>query len=1632
MAPTGTPSARAVAILEKLGVPLDRAISVIRKNVEVKFTAHALWTNLLANPKALRRAQQALGVDESWDTVASPMSFQAIADAEGVTRNAVTVQLRGFGIAEPTVNRALAGHSLARSNSAYMEDRSDESLDGSGETDGTTSLSGSEDDREGSREGPSGGKKQSTNTSRESIEAAEADESRASLDMDTGENSQIVPGYRIVGTAAKAMGEGLVSDGNDISPERRAQAVKKAHFAHQYRDLPERAAQTKALIDGYVKRRETNLPYVRVFLDTLARLEVKSGVTSSIAAKPETDEQSAAKAADLVVARARAKEVAAMESARQLVENQRRATEAAERRFAKELNSTDAVSAAEDWNDGKDDNSPTYAELHPGVRAAWVQEHSTQSHRTGNEWEPIDRLIKQYERELTNDDYTKSPGVGEDTGTNQGVGSSNGTEQSRAERNPGAVVGKNADIILGDTEQSNSSERTGAAGSRGRSDAVGLQSELKAFMRVDALGRLINVVQSVSDLPFTPAQARAAGITAKTQGLVYKGKAYLVADNIAPGKARAVFMHEVGSHLGLQNLLTSGEFDTLVDRVLTWASQPHDSVEKTIALRAMARVVAAKTNLAQYNTELVAYTLEEATLAGFNPQAAGKEGPVKAWLRQLFTAFKQVLAKLGANPDRFNMQDLVDLAYGAAQAVHTMEARATATDEVQQSQSSPLPDGPGVAQVNTAQTKMAGYWKDFMDTAKEAGNWTAIRTMFTHDLVALAAKAMPAARGYYDRMSEVQAEKTRMERGISDILEDFRKLSSTEQGTGPGSVNALLKDSTMTKKWAFSPDWLTGAKNADGTTAPVKVDAAMAVRFNALTPAARALVKAVFRHGHESLKQMQEAVMANTASEFDPAIKAAEVAGNAEELKTLRADKARSLKSYDSLMAMRGSWPYTPLKRFGNHAVLGLSQRYLDASRANDNALMEKLQGDSAHYHVSFHDTAREARHEAAKMQAKFPGGYVESAEKNLDANLVYGGRDALSSFRRLRSLVSDLADTDTGAAKGGNAAMTKLMRDMHLTLMSETSARKAETTRHNVAGADNDMMRAFATQGRAVAHFTAGLKTNGKVQDELDTLKQQASEHRPGRTERQAHYNELLRRHLMSLDYKPTPFIDKAMSAASVWMLMTNPAYYLNNLLQPAMMSHPMLAGKHGYARSASAMFKAYQDLGPLLKSGGVTEKGYALLPADVRSMIDTLANKGRIDIALEQDLGSFESQSASKLRVLDQVMSKMRGVSQTVESVNRLSTAIAAFRLEKSRGMSDAVATAYADKVVYETHGDYTGFNAPRFMRTGVMRLGTQFRKFQLIQLSMFAKLTHDSFAAASPEEKLVARKALAFNLTHLLAMGGVMGLPGFSAIAWVVGKAFPNDDEPDDPEATLRRAIGDKSLADMILKGMPKLAGVDMGKVGAGGMLSILPYAEADLTKKGYNEAVVGLMGPFVGGLMPKAVDGLGLLARGLSRGQAGDTVKGLEQLLPNGLSNAVKGARLAHSGMTTRNGDTVLNADEISVFDGIMQAVGLPTNTLTDRAFLSNAKFKADAFYKDRTTEIKQAYTHAYLNNDSEALQEARAAWSQTQEARRGLGYATQPWSMLLRAPHEKAKREHNVLGGIEVNKGNRGVVAKLQE
>lgn len=887
---------------------------------------------------------------------------------------------------------------------------------------------------------------------------------------------------------------------------------------------------------------------------------------------------------------------------------------------------------------------------------------------------------------------------------------------------------------------------------------------------------------------------------------------------------------------------------------------------------------------------------------------------------------------------------------------------------------------------------------------------------FTKDLADIAAKVLPSSVNYIRLMELKSAAGRAHENLVDNIIRDYEALDANERGIGAGSVNRFIHDSTRSGKWGYKIK----------QDASIKLDPEFKARFEKFSPEAQAVIKAVFKHGYDTLQRKKQLVRDEINSEFDGILSDIQ---DVQERREVEAQRRAKLKQFDTLMAIEANKPYAPLKRFGNYVVVGKSKEYIAAEKNEDVAAIRKMQSNEKHYYVQFAETIGEAKSIRDEIAGDYA--YADAFEKNAAREAIYGGQEMFAAFQKLKSLVIDQFGSNEDDNKSLKA-VNRMVSDLYLSTLSESSARKSENRRMKVAGADLDMMRAFATQGRADAHFIGALLHSPEINKSLQAMMKEAKSNDPGRADRARLANEFLMRHAVSMDYKSTRTQDAVQRMTSLYMLAFSPSYYLQNLTQTPMMSLPVIAGRHTYAASWAALTDAYAQLGPMLKGSGVARRMmFDKAPAPVKKLIDTLVARGVLDIGMDQDLGSFRSGGEGALSLANNKLDRfLRGLPQKVEAINRVSTAIAAYNLEMARlkkegkmtqNRMEEMATDYAEKIINTTHGDYSGFNSPRFISaTPWGKVLFQFRKFQIIQLSLMARLVNDSLQG---EERWAARKALAFMLGHTAVVGGAMGLPGFAAVAFLLGMF--GDDEPDNPELTIRKMIGDKDIADLILKGAPSLIGVDLsGKLGMGQMLSILPFSDIDLSSRsGYEKTATAMLGPFFGGVMPRMVDSMDYMSKG-------DYYKGVETALPIGLGNVLKAARVATEGMTNKQGDLVMSADEFNFAQTIAMAMGIPLTETSHKNFLQKVQIQYDDFFREKTSDLKHRYTKAIRGKESTG--ELVREWNELQKVRSQVGYTRQSLGDLLKSPAEQAKRERGVVGGVETSKSNRAFLQQVSK
>lgn len=1168
--------------------------------------------------------------------------------------------------------------------------------------------------------------------------------------------------------------------------------------------------------------------------------------------------------------------------------------------------------------------------------------------------------------------------------------------------------------------------------------ARSLADAVKAFLNVDSLGRRVVVVDSVADLQgLIPAERVEEMIRLELGGrrpvaFAYDGKAYLIADRIAQGDERAVFLHEVGGHLGLEKILTPEQVTELVARINAWADRRDNTPAAQIAQRARERVVKAGTDQTQANSELLAYFLEEAVKAGVNPTAAQQmRGEMGSFFRTVWAAFKAAMRKFGFKPDEITPQDVVDMAYGAAR-LHVQGEGASSVGAVQYSIAAPdtaksAPPASVEAAVQKLPPSLRALARPVARTLALYTRKAANLASFTEDLLNRAASLGLKSAETYKRLSNQKSNFVgEHERVVSHIARLYDALPEGVKGRGPSTVNQYLYDTTRSRLWGYKPDWDDAAV----------VDPEMEVKFAALGEPGQAFAKAVLQHGHDMLATKKQVVLDSTASEYDALIAAAKADGDDKAVSGYEKDKERALDKFRSLFSIQEQGPYAPLKRYGKYVVLAKSAEYLEAEAADDKAAMEKLEADEAHYYVDFAETDGQADKITRRLQENPNYASVLYREKEELRDALYGGSSVMAALSKLRANIdmqygSKLATEDAKAERTSAAKLQEIVTELYLNALAEGSARKSELRRRNVAG-DIDMVRAFESQGKADANFLGSVKFNDDI---MRAVNQMRRELRTGGNQlaKSEVFNEILARHLQGMNYVDSPLVDKLTRMTSIWFLSTSPAYYLQNATQPWMISLPVMAGKHGYVESANKLVEAYQDVvapfkdatafGPVELESLLSASNKKLSDGE-KAMLRELLNTGRIDIGFDTELGQFRIEGSGRAtETWNKVDKGMRNMQQKLEALNRASTALAAYRLEAAE--NEAGATAYADRIIQETHGDYNRYNAPRAFNTSLGKVALQFRKFQLIQLTLLAKLARNSFSD-NPAEKAIARKALGFMLGQAFVVGGAKALPVPAVLTLLFSAVFGDAGEP--PEYVLRQAIGDKDVADLLLNGpLAKLSGVNFANFGGmGNVFSVLPYTDIDLSsREGVYETAFALFGGPLGGLAGRAADGVGYM-------QNGDYYRGVEQFMPRGFSSLMAGIRIGSEGVTQRDGDVTMTPEDVGLWQAATKIVGLQPQAQADRSSRQNAAYRIEQSIREEGARIKADFNKARRAGDGAAAGEARAAWNEYQQKRQRVGLKKQPMSELLKAPEQQKKRERNTVGGVQYTPATQGLAQRLSE
>ncbi len=787
--------------------------------------------------------------------------------------------------------------------------------------------------------------------------------------------------------------------------------------------------------------------------------------------------------------------------------------------------------------------------------------------------------------------------------------------------------------------------------------------------------------------------------------------------------------------------------------------------------------------------------------------------------------------------------------------------------------------------------------------------------------------------------------------------------------------------------------------------------------------------------------------------------------------------------------------PYFPIRRFGDYVVVVRSEKYNQLWQqftAVQNAVKGLDNPNTATRH-----TLRDLRTQILQLQQNGEDYVVEFAESPADAvrlqkelqealpntQAVYKERmqfmqkDALelSSLLNVAHKAAQAANPGDGDISILNEKAAKMFSEyatqMYIQHLSNKSAMKSRLHRRKVAGYSKDMMRAFMTSVSAQARHLGFLKQGEAIRDSVDEMIQQArtSENQAVAT---TALNEILQRIDQSVQ-GVSPATNAALRTTSAWMLLTNPSFFLQNLTQPLLYSVPYIAPRYGMYQSLGAMSKEMVKVAAWVRKDGtlsdveylgLTEeeterlkelesqdlvttkdkleiealrKKLALSPDQVK-LLQTMQTRGLLDIGLSQEFGEYSTAEHGEIsnKVLGWTNFLAKAARQ-VEIVNRASTALVSYNLEKARlvgkGMSEeeaqAKALTYADHVLYETHGDYSSRNAPRYFKLNTLtRLASQFRKFQLIQLGWMCRMIKQSLSSVPSEERAFARAGLLYTMSTFALVTGVRGMPlvGTAMLLMGLGGGAGDDDE-DVVRRELVNAGVDKAVVDFMLRGLPAAVGLDLSeKLGARNMLLPTPYYDGSYALKGGEDDAKDLLASVLG---PAASLFL-KFGRAADYAWQGDTYKGVETAMPTGIANVMKAVRFSTEGISSKGGDILVPGENFSFADLVTQAIGLPTTEITNRSLRASSMYRHQTAYQEVAKGIRRDYQKAVKVGDRAGVRKALEAWQRMNQDRMMQGFAPNKVSNLTGAVKAQRKRERDAIGGVAADKSNRGFAANL--
>lgn len=285
----------------------------------------------------------------------------------------------------------------------------------------------------------------------------------------------------------------------------------------------------------------------------------------------------------------------------------------------------------------------------------------------------------------------------------------------------------------------------------------------------------------------------------------------------------------------------------------------------------------------------------------------------------------------------------------------------------------------------------------------------------------------------------------------------------------------------------------------------------------------------------------------------------------------------------------------------------------------------------------------------------------------------------------------------------------------------------------------------------------------------------------------------------------------------AGIWFLGADVSAAALNSLQNFTHAAPKMMKIKGkgsvYAELGKAMKDCFNEWRDSKKSDRFIFSGESKhLKADEIEAIRTLYMQGFFDPAVVGEQTGFHPSSIWN-NYADKTTKLLMGMFTGVESLNRSSTFLAAYRRAKEAKIENPI--EIAKQITMDAHFPGGKKNRPMLIRRMglVGNVAYTFMMFPVNNLFFLKDIFKDALTAIhgrNPEQIKTELKVIGSHLGALLTLGGLSALPFASILAPIAKGIFSDDD--DDWEVALRKHMSPE-VGRLLVRGLPALMGNDM---------------------------------------------------------------------------------------------------------------------------------------------------------------------------------------------------------------------------